>query len=79
MDRYIKATIALLALLAMNTTHATDDRDCPEDIPVTEPVTVGLAGSSPAYIVRYLVVVSETRGEDGQLSGATTQADRSVA
>ncbi len=55
MDRYTSATIALLALFAMNTTPAADDWDFPEDIPVTEPVTVGLAGSSPADIVRYLL------------------------
>ena len=33
------------------------DWDYPEDIPVVEPVTVGLAGEKPADIVRYLMAL----------------------
>ena len=46
----IVATTALTFSVAANT-----DWDNPDDIPIIEPVTVGLAGKQPADIVRYLM------------------------
>ncbi len=46
----ILATTALAISVGANT-----DWDNPDDIPVIEPVTVGLAGEQPADIVRYLM------------------------
>ncbi len=46
----ILATTALAISVGANT-----DWDNPDDIPVIEPVTVGLAGKQPADIVRYLM------------------------
>ena len=48
----------------------TDDWPYPEDIPVTGPVTVGLAGEKPADIVRYLMAggaLSASLSPDGKL------------
>jgi dipeptidyl aminopeptidase/acylaminoacyl peptidase len=39
----------------MGTANAQNEWNHPEDIPVIEPVTVGLAGEKPADIVRYLM------------------------
>ena len=39
------------------------DWDYPEDIPVVEPVTVGLAGEKPADIVRYLMALGAMGAE----------------
>ena len=39
----------------LTTADAQTEWDHPEDIPVIEPVTVGLAGKKPADIVRYLM------------------------
>jgi dipeptidyl aminopeptidase/acylaminoacyl peptidase len=62
----MKYAVALLANLALVCSAQADSEwDYPEDIPVIEPVTVGLAGEQPADIVRYLMV----RGaEQAQLS-----------
>jgi len=47
---------AILATTALGfSVGATSDWDNPDDIPVIEPVTVGLAGEQPADIVRYLM------------------------
>jgi len=51
-----KYSVALLATMAVAfSVGANTDWDHPEDIPVIEPVTVGLAGEQPADIVRYLM------------------------
>jgi len=48
--------VAILATAALAfTADASTDWDNPDDIPVIEPVTVGLAGEQPADIVRYLM------------------------
>ena len=48
--------VAILATTALAfTVGASTDWDNPDDIPVIEPVTVGLAGEQPADIVRYLM------------------------
>mgnify|MGYP001811888995 CR=1 FL=1 len=49
-------TATIPALLFAFNAHAQADWDHPADIPVIEPVTVGLAGEQPADIVRYLMV-----------------------
>jgi len=46
--------LTALALWLVLTAAGADEWDYPEDIPVAEPVTVGLAGEKPADIVRYL-------------------------
>ena len=52
----IKYGVAILASTALAfTVGATTDWDNPDDIPVIEPVAVGLAGEQPADIVRYLM------------------------
>jgi len=52
-----KFIAAALAGLSMTFSALADtDWDYPEDIPLIEPVTVGLAGKKPADIVRYLMV-----------------------
>ena len=48
-----KATLLSLAFVALPA--LANDWDYPEDIPVIEPVTVGLAGEKPADIIRYLL------------------------
>jgi len=51
--KYVAAVLSVTALtlsVSANTTW-----DYPDDIPVIEPVTVGLAGEQPADIVRYLL------------------------
>ena len=50
---HLTTTLAGLCLGA--TALAQSDWNYPEDIPVIEPVTVGLAGEKPADIVRYLM------------------------
>jgi len=51
-----KHTITTLLGIGMAfSATAQSDWDYPEDIPVIEPVTVGLAGEKPADIVRYLM------------------------
>jgi dipeptidyl aminopeptidase/acylaminoacyl peptidase len=51
-----KYGVAVLATMTLSlTVAATTDWDSPEDIPVIEPVTVGLAGEQPADIIRYLM------------------------
>ncbi len=51
-----KYGVAILATTALATSVGADtDWDNPDDIPVIEPVTVGLAGEQPADIVRYLM------------------------
>jgi len=59
--KYVTAILAVTGLaisVAANTTW-----DNPDDIPVIEPVTVGLAGEKPADIVRYLMA----RGAESSL------------
>ena len=52
-----KSLITMLAGAALATQAAAQDEWAyPEDTPVIEPVTVGLAGEKPADIVRYLMV-----------------------
>ena len=51
-----KNGLAILAITALAfSVGANTDWDNPQDIPVIEPVTVGLAGEQPADIVRYLM------------------------
>ena len=51
--RYVVAILAATgAALSIAATTAWDN---PDDIPVIEPVSVGLAGEKPADIVRYLM------------------------
>jgi len=50
-----KLRLAVLAALLPFVALAATDWDNPADIPTTSPVTVGLAGSKPADIVRYLL------------------------
>jgi len=50
----IKRTATLSLFLLAANSHASEWNN-PEDIPVIEPVTVGLAGERPADIVRYLL------------------------
>ena len=52
---YSQRWLASLLLIAPLTAFADADWDNPADIPKTEPVTVGLAGTSPADVVRYLL------------------------
>ena len=47
--------LASLLLIAPFATFADTEWDNPADIPTTEPVTVGLAGTKPADVVRYLL------------------------
>jgi dipeptidyl aminopeptidase/acylaminoacyl peptidase len=52
----MKYGVAILASTALAfTVGASTDWDNPDDIPVIEPVAVGLAGEQPADIVRYLM------------------------
>ena len=52
----VKYVAAILAATGLTLTVAADTTwDNPDDIPVIEPVTVGLAGEQPADIVRYLL------------------------
>lgn len=53
MQKNVLLALAAAALLPSN--GMTDDWPTASDIPVTEPVTVGLAGEGPADIVRYLL------------------------
>ena len=51
-----KYGVAILATTVLAfTVGASTDWDHPDDIPVIEPVAVGLAGEQPADIVRYLM------------------------
>ncbi|MEE4162062.1 MAG: S9 family peptidase [Woeseiaceae bacterium] len=50
----IKRSATLFLFLLAANSHASEWNN-PEDIPVIEPVTVGLAGERPAEIVRYLL------------------------
>ena len=45
----------LLLAAALNVTARADEWNYPDDIPVAQPVTVGLAGQQPADVVRYLL------------------------
>ncbi len=52
----VKYVAAILATTGLTLSAAADTTwDNPDDIPVIEPVTVGLAGEQPADIVRYLL------------------------
>ena len=51
-----RPVLAILAGLTLNAAFADESAwNYPEDVPVIEPVTVGLAGEKPADIVRYLM------------------------
>jgi len=51
--KHVAAVLSVTALALSVTANTT--WDYPDDIPVIEPVTVGLAGEQPADIVRYLL------------------------
>lgn len=64
-----RPTFALIALLSVSATSSADDWPYPDDIPVTAPVNVGLAGEKPADVVRYLLAEGASSAKlspDGQ-------------
>jgi len=77
MTKTLSQSIGLLIFIAAATMAAeTTDWPYPEDIPVTGPVSVGLAGEVPADIVRYLMAagVLEARiSPDGQTIAYTSR------